>query len=948
MTAVLASPLPSRCNSRVALALPTRGSASIPLANGGSGYISPPLVSIVDDGGYGSNAMATAQINPVSGTVTGITITCPGSGWDPLYSYVDVTFTGGGINPITPIIGTPTFVLNGTGGLTKQGSGTLTLTGVNTFTGPITNNAGTLALNSASTYAGAVQVNAGTVSMTTASTLTGFTTVTNGAGLTIIQLGSAQASISNLTVGVSTTAANAATLGLGLTGQNPTAPLVNCGTLTFNGTNTISLSGAVKVGPIPLVHYFGALAAPGITNVNLTLPQGVVGSLSNSAANFTVYAVITSPGPGLVWSGTNSVAALTNLWDINSTTNWLLGSTSTSYHQPIIPGDAVTFNDSGSGTVILNTNVGPASLVISNNSKSYIFKGTGTISGPGGITMLGSGTAILNLTNSAYTGDTVISNGTLQVGSATAISPTANLNVGSGGTLELAGLSETVNTLNGSGTIDNNSATVSSTLTFGNGGGSTWNGTIHDQGLGFGVSLTKVGNNQFVINGGTNLLRGANPGIQMNAGITIVSNNAVVDTGANEYWIQQNTGVATNILNGGTLNVGSYFVVGRNAGNAVGTFIMNSGTVNKAGGGVVVVGSLGAVGTLVINGGTFLNNSDLWLGEGPSAVTALYLNGGLIQADVVRENNNGGLPTANQYAYFNGGTLQATANNANYLQQVNFEVMGGGLVLDDNGYTLSIGAPTVLLAGDGLNGGLFKKGSGILYLDTPNQYTGLTVVTNGTLAGVGSVNGPVLVTPAGNLGAGDAGATVGTFTINNNANLTLQGNATMRISKTGGTKTQDNVVVSGNISYGGTLTVNNVTSDSTPLAAGDTFQLFTVTGSKSGNLSVVGFGATYSFDPSSGIVTVVSTGPGVFTNPTGISSFKLNGANVVITATNGQAGGAYYLLQSTNVALKLSQWTTVATNVLNANGNYTFTGTNAVTTGGNQQFYILSNTNYNH
>src|SRR5208282_5045990 len=116
---------------------------------------------------------------------------------------------------------------------------------------------------------------------------------------------------------------------------------------------------------------------------------------------------------------------------------------------------------------------------------------------------------------------------------------------------------------------------------------------------------------------------------------------------------------------------------------------------------------------------------------------------------------------------------------------------------------------TALSQGDGRNGGLFKKGSGAVYLDGGNSYTGLTVVTNGTLAGIGSVNGPVLVAPAGSLGAGDAGATVGTFTLNNAGNLTLQGNASMRINKTGGTRTQDNVVVGGNVTYGGTLTIHN-------------------------------------------------------------------------------------------------------------------------------------------
>ena len=93
---------------------------------------------------------------------------------------------------------------------------------------------------------------------------------------------------------------------------------------------------------------------------------------------------------------------------------------------------------------------------------------------------------------------------------------------------------------------------------------------------------------------------------------------------------------------------------------------------------------------------------------------------------------------------------------------------------------------------------------------------------------------------------------------------------------------------------------------------------------------------------------VVSAGSGTFTNVPGITSFTLNGTDIVISGTNGQAGDAYYLLQSTDLALPLSQWTCVATNVLGADGAFTFMGANVVTPGDPQQFYILSNTNSNH
>ena len=65
----------------------------------------------------------------------------------------------------------------------------------------------------------------------------------------------------------------------------------------------------------------------------------------------------------------------------------------------------------------------------------------------------------------------------------------------------------------------------------------------------------------------------------------------------------------------------------------------------------------------------------------------------------------------------------------------------------------------------------------------------------------------------------------------------MHGNATLRISKTGGSPAQDQVVVSGNISYGGILTVTNITSDANVLTTSDTFPLFSVTGSRSGNFA---------------------------------------------------------------------------------------------------------------
>jgi autotransporter-associated beta strand protein len=810
----------------------------------------------------------------------------PGSPWfsGNILTYVQAggAFIDSSNNSVT--ISTPLLAGSPSGSLTKMGTGTLTLSGVNTFTGLINNNAGTLVLNSASTYAGGLTVGGGSVQMTTASSIQGNTLINSNATLSISQVGSATASLGNLNFGGSGPSLPGATLAAAPSlANNPTVPLVNCGTLTLNGNNTVSLP-IQTVGTIALVKYSGAIAGGG-TLTNLLLPQGAGGYLSNNAANSTLYAVITNSGPGITWTGTNSVAGKANLWDINNTTNWWLGFIPTTYHQVVVPGDLVTFNDLGSGTVILTSSVAPASLLISNNSKSYTFVGVGNISGPTALQKLGGGTAVLNLTNDSYAGGTIISNGALQIGSTTAIPSASTLLIGPSGTLELAGISQSAAELTGSGVVDNNSG-LDVLLTIGTSTGGAWGGLIQDHGHG-GVALNKNGTGTWVVSG-SNYLGNGSPFTTTNvffAGTTIITNGGSIVSARLRTMIGFGSGAANVVVAGGTLAVNNEILAVGWAG-ATGTLTVNGGTVVHAGGAtgsfgdvnnLIVGGGAGGIGTLTVNGGQVLNSRALWLGQGANSSGTLYLNGGLVQATVVQASGS----PATSTAYFNGGTLQAVTNSQDFiLAGTTAYVQSHGLVFDDGGFAVTLASVSLAEDPASTGGGLTKQGAGTLYLNNGNGYTGTTRVNSGTLAGAGSIAGPVLVAPGGTIGAGDAGG-IGTFNLSSMP-LTVQGTAALRISKDSGVRVSDLITGISVANYGGTLSVINVTSDGTPIVLGDTFTLFSAA-SHTGNFGAVlgspGPGLSYSFNPTSGAVTVVAGPPATPTNIT----YSVSGSTLTLS-----------------------------------------------------------------
>lgn len=213
------------------------GVATIPVTSGGSGYIGAPAVSITDSGsGFGATAIANmADDGTGNGTLTiaSITITNPGNN----YTAPVATLVGGGNDVSAATLGALTTAVNTSGGLTKQGAGTLTLSAANTYVGNTAVSAGTL------TVTGSI---ASPASVAATGTLAGSGTVTGAATVS-----------GTVSPGVN----NVGTLNFGSTlsldaGSNYAATITGAatndkvnvnGALAANGNIVVTLSGYVPV-----------------------------------------------------------------------------------------------------------------------------------------------------------------------------------------------------------------------------------------------------------------------------------------------------------------------------------------------------------------------------------------------------------------------------------------------------------------------------------------------------------------------------------------------------------------------------------------------------------------------------------------------------------------------------------------------------------------------------
>jgi autotransporter-associated beta strand protein len=335
---------------------------------------------------------------------------------------------------------------NSTSSLLKSGSGTLSFSGLNTYTGNTTVNGGTLLLNLSTNPTG-VLASSGNLTL-------------GGGNLSVLGKSSGKSgqTLASLTVAPNTTSA---LLIDSNGGTSTTLTLGNASTSWSRGVGStlninLATSQSFLVSNATLTN--GILAYATVTN-----SAGITGFATVSGGNVVLYTGGTSTGTPT--STTNYVVSGVNSTSGNYAVNSLVLDTTGGNGSVDMGGAAYTLSLMSGGLLMNGTNnftLADGQIGASNQELILHQMSTGTLTisgtvsgGTGSLTKDGPGTVILT-NNNLFTGATVVSGGTLVAagtGSNQALGKTGAIVINTGGTL-LLGASNQINnsatlTLNG-------------------------------------------------------------------------------------------------------------------------------------------------------------------------------------------------------------------------------------------------------------------------------------------------------------------------------------------------------------------------------------------------------------------------------------------------------------------------------------------------------------------
>nr|WP_234903066.1 autotransporter-associated beta strand repeat-containing protein [Ensifer adhaerens] len=588
--------------------------------------------------------------------------------------------------------------ISGTGGsLVKAGTGTLSLTGINTYTGGTTISGGTLQLGNGGATGSILAdvVNDGALAFNRSNALT-FSGAISGSGA-VRQTGTGTTILtgSNNYTGGTTIADGTLQIGNGGAIGSIVGDVINDGVLAFNRSDAVIFAGAIsgsgtvrQIGSGTTVltgnnsYTGGTTVAGGVLQIG---NGGVAGSIAGDVVNDSVLAFNRSDAFTLAGAISGSGAVR----QIGTGTTILTGSNSYTGGSTISGGTLQLGNGGATGSI--TGNVVNDGILAFNRSDAVTL--AGAISGSGVVRQIGTGTTILTGSHT-HTGGTTISGGTLQLGNG-------------GGTGSILG--DVVN----DGILAFNR---SDAVTFS--GAISGNGAVRQTGSG---TTTLTGTNTYT--GGTTVSGGT---LQIgNGGTTGSILGDVVNDGAFAFNRSDALTFSSAISGSGAVRqIGSGTTILTGSNSYTGGTTISDGTLQLGNGGAS--GSI--IGNVVNDGALAFNRSD-----------AFSFAGAISGSGAVRQIGTGTTILTGSNSYTGGTTISAGTlqlGNGGATGSITGNVVNGGVLAFNRSDTFTFSGA---ISG---NGAVQQIGSGTTVLTGSNSYTGDTTVAGGQLQfGDGSAGG---------------------------------------------------------------------------------------------------------------------------------------------------------------------------------------------------------------
>ncbi|WP_443969467.1 autotransporter-associated beta strand repeat-containing protein [Sphingobium sp. CR28] len=685
--------------------------------------------------------------------------------------------------------------ITGSGQISKDGAGTLLLSGVNNTTGNVRVINGTLQAGSATALR------------------SGFMSLDNTAGV-LLDLDGYDNSVLYL-------------IGGGATGGNTTL-----------GTATLTISSGGSAAAV----YGGAISGSGGLIKNGGSFQQLSGCSSSYGGTTVINAgtlAVDCLGDGGANSSIGSSSSAASNLVINGGALRYVGTGGSTDRQFTLGASAASRLESWGTGAIAFTQAGPLTFASANTAQTLTLGGANTADNIFAAQIMNNGTGLTRLTKtdagtwiltnpgSTYTGITTISGGVLGVdkladgGLASSLGASsaaaANLVIGNGSTLRYTGAGDTTNRLftlssgvtfiesSGTGAVvftDTGPVTLASnnqarTIALGgtNAGNNTLAGSIGNAGTGV-TTLAKNDSGTWVLTGNHSYTGSTN----INGGLLSIGSGTT--TGSIASAIVNNFGTLAFNRSDSLTYAGSIVGTGALQQNGAGTTVLtgdnsytggttiSAGTLQLGNGGATgsIIGDVVDNGLLIFNRSNDLAFNGLISGSGAvtqdgAGTTTLaginsYAGGTTINAGILKVSSDTNLGAAAGTLTFNGGTLQTTADMSSARSAT---LASTGTFLTDNATTFTLSG---MISGPG---SLTKSGDGRLILTTDNSYSGGTTIaagqlqlgnggTGGWITGDVLNNGSLVFNRSDNIGFSDLVSGAGSVVKNGAGIVTLTAN----------------------------------------------------------------------------------------------------------------------------------------------------------------------------